>query len=124
MSNKTHLIKTLLAEQIFQNGGLLQREKKISAVNVGYAPEDDIYARDKEMQDINPEDISSKKVPNVENDFPKEIGVFNRFGAEDLDVPGTELDDADEMIGAEDEENNYYSIAGDNYKELEEDHYD
>ena len=35
-----------------------------------------------------------------------------------------ELDDADEMIGAEDEENNYYSIAGDNYKELEEDHYD
>lgn len=28
---------------------------------------------------------------------------------EDLDVPGSELDDADEAIGAEDEENNYYS---------------
>lgn len=27
----------------------------------------------------------------------------------DLDVPGAELDDADEMIGEEDEENNSYS---------------
>lgn len=32
----------------------------------------------------------------------------NRFG-EDLDVPGSELDDADEDTGEEDEENNQYS---------------
>src|SRR5688572_25069930 len=32
----------------------------------------------------------------------------NRFG-EDLDVPGAELDDADEKRGEEDEENNQYS---------------
>lgn len=31
----------------------------------------------------------------------------------DLDVPGSELDDADEAIGEEDEENNNYSL-GDN----------
>ena len=124
MSRKTHLVKMPSTEKFFQNAGLLQREKKISAFNVGYAPEDDIYARQKEMQDINPEDISAKKIPNEENDFPKEIDVFNHFDGDDLDVPGTELDDADEMIGEEDEENNYYSIAGDNYKELEEDHYD
>ncbi len=30
-----------------------------------------------------------------------------------LDVPGSELDDADEALGEEDEENNYYSL-GDN----------
>ncbi len=30
----------------------------------------------------------------------------------DLDVPGSELDDADERIGEEDEENNSYSQAG------------
>ncbi len=30
---------------------------------------------------------------------------------EDLDVPGSELDDADEAIGEEDEENNNYSQA-------------
>ena len=38
-----------------------------------------------------------------------------------LDIPGTELDDADEAIGEEDEENNYYSLGGDNHENLEED---
>lgn len=37
-----------------------------------------------------------------------------------LDVPGSELDDADEQIGEEDEENNYYSLGGDNHNDLEE----
>jgi hypothetical protein len=40
---------------------------------------------------------------------------------EDLDVPGAELDDANEEIGEEDEENNYYSLGGDNHEDLEED---
>ncbi len=31
----------------------------------------------------------------------------------DLDVPGSELDDDMEIIGNEDEENNYYSLGGD-----------
>ena len=38
-----------------------------------------------------------------------------------LDVPGAELDDDQEVIGSEDEENNYYSIGGDNHDDLEED---
>ena len=38
----------------------------------------------------------------------------------DLDIPGAELDDEDESIGSEDEENNYYSIGGDNHDNLEE----
>ena len=44
-----------------------------------------------------------------------------RIPGEDLDVPGAELDDADENIGEEDEENNYYSLGGDDHNELEED---
>lgn len=32
----------------------------------------------------------------------------------DLDTPGEELDDMNEDIGEEDEENNYYSLGGDN----------
>jgi hypothetical protein len=40
--------------------------------------------------------------------------------AEDLDVPGAELDDAEENIGEEDEENNPYSIGGDRHEDLEE----
>lgn len=38
----------------------------------------------------------------------------------DLDVPGADLDDKDEKIGEEDEENNYYSLGGDNHEDLEE----
>lgn len=40
---------------------------------------------------------------------------------DDLDVPGSELDDKQEFIGSEDEENNYYSIGGDNHNDLDED---
>ncbi|MBD1423016.1 hypothetical protein [Sphingobacterium chuzhouense] len=40
---------------------------------------------------------------------------------EGLDVPGSELDDAQEEIGSEDEENNYYSLGGDNHEDLEQD---
>lgn len=39
----------------------------------------------------------------------------------DLDVPGSELDDAEEQVGEEDEENNYYSLGGDRHDDLEED---
>jgi hypothetical protein len=37
-----------------------------------------------------------------------------------VDIPGAELDDKQEE-GSEDEENNYYSIGGDNHNDLEED---
>ncbi|HEY2720343.1 MAG TPA: hypothetical protein VGI82_01375 [Chitinophagaceae bacterium] len=48
--------------------------------------------------------------------------VANKSGpADDLDIPGTESDDADEAIGEEDEENNYYSLGGDDHDDLEED---
>ncbi len=37
-----------------------------------------------------------------------------------LDVPGAELDDKNEVIGEEDEENNYYSLGGDRHADLDE----
>ena len=40
---------------------------------------------------------------------------------DELDIPGSELDDNDEAIGEEDEENNYYSLGGDRHDNLEED---
>ena len=42
------------------------------------------------------------------------------FTGKDLDIPGSELDDEAEETGAEDEENNSYSIGGDNHDDLEE----
>lgn len=35
--------------------------------------------------------------------------------AADLDIPGSELDDASEALGSEDEENNFYSLGGDRH---------
>lgn len=43
------------------------------------------------------------------------------LSGDDLDVPGAELDDADEAIGEEDEENNDYSLGGDEHFDTPED---
>jgi hypothetical protein len=47
--------------------------------------------------------------------------VDNVPNEDDLDVPGSDLDDNEEELGEEDEENNYYSIGGDRHENLEED---
>lgn len=88
-----------------------------------YPASDDIYNKLHEEKNINPEDITrlkenNKKIKdgrNNEKDFDEDIS------GDDLDVPGAELDDENEAIGSEDEENNYYSIGGDNHNDLEED---
>jgi hypothetical protein len=58
--------------------------------------------------------------PDFTDDAADGIEMDSRSG--ELDVPGSELDDAMENIGSEDEENNYYSLGGDNHEDLEEDH--
>ncbi|HEY5368765.1 MAG TPA: hypothetical protein VIJ75_07215 [Hanamia sp.] len=50
-----------------------------------------------------------------ENGIPLNEGSFKKnISATDLDIPGAQLDDADEKIGEEDEENNDYSLGADN----------
>ena len=61
------------------------------------------------------EDIYEK-----EKKEPLEDEDANDTDGPDLDVPGSELDDKDEAIGEEDEENNYYSLGGDEHNDLEE----
>jgi hypothetical protein len=65
-----------------------------------YDKEDDIYSKEKEV--------------SLEDG---ETGITTEG---DLDIPGSELDDPDENIGEEDEENNSYSIGGDDHNDLEE----
>jgi hypothetical protein len=61
------------------------------------------------------EDAADKaRVDNVDGDNE----ALEEYG---LDIPGDDLDDEDEAIGEEDEENNYYSLGGDNHDNLEED---
>jgi hypothetical protein len=75
-----------------------------------YSAEEDIYRKEKE-QSFEEED---------ENTLNKAKKGRKKIG-NSLDVPGSELDDADEEIGEEDEENNYYSLGGDDHNDLEED---
>lgn len=80
---------------------------------------EDIYEQYQEEADINPEDISKSKDlnevdPNNEKNF-----TTDAYGS-DLDVPGSELDDEMEKTGSEDEENNYYSLGGDDHNDLDE----
>lgn len=86
-----------------------------------YPESQDIYNQFKQETEINPEDISKKKVQNEKEGTPNEKDFEQDKSGSDLDVPGSELDDEQEQTGNEDEENNYYSLGGDDHNDLEED---
>jgi hypothetical protein len=86
-----------------------------------YPPSEDIYQQLKKEKDLNPEDITKNKAPNEKEGTWNEKGFTDVKTGADLDVPGSELDDQQENVGSEDEENNYYSLGGDNHNDLEED---
>ena len=85
-----------------------------------YPASEDVYAQLKEESEIDPENPSRMK------DSTENVGEWNEKSFEedlvgdDLDVPGSEMDDEQENNGMEDEENNYYSLGGDNHEDLEE----
>ena len=85
-----------------------QKGKKIYG-DPEYSANEDIYNRE-EKESFNDDELPRKQ--DGKNPVPLDEG---------LDVPGAELDDADEKIGEEDEENNYYSLGGDDHNDLEED---
>lgn len=87
-----------------------------------YDPKEDIYNKSQKVANISNDDelVIDKNipVPNNSNEFYREAPIHNaesNFEGESLDVPGSELDDRQESIGSEDEENNYYSLGGDNH---------
>ena len=83
-----------------------------------YPASEDIYSKFRKDVMINPEDAAEMK----ESMDKAKVHTRNEkdFDGDDLDVPGSELDDDQESIGSEDEENNYYSLGGDNHEDLEE----
>jgi hypothetical protein len=67
--------------------------------------------------DVTPDDLIALGEKDADFGRRDELAV----SGDDLDVPGAENDDANEEIGEEDEENNYYSLGGDAHDNLEED---
>ncbi len=86
-----------------------------------YPPSEDIYQKGKEERELDPEAPSKQKTKNPKAGVRNEKDFQDDMSGDDLDVPGSELDDQQESVGSEDEENNYYSIGGDNHNDLEED---
>lgn len=78
-----------------------------------YTPDEDIYVRGVELSRIDPDDITLPKTPN-------QSALEDLLYSSDLDMPITDIDDAEEAIGSEDEENNYYSLGGDDKSSLDE----
>lgn len=68
----------------------------------------DIYDQESKVE------LDEETFPLVKNLHPMQLVDY------DLDVPGADLDDANEKIGEEDEENNYYSLGGDGHNDLDE----
>ena len=84
--------------------------------------EGDVTSEDRQMlsaayqnRDMDDPDEEESMLDQVDDDgdpINEPAGSYGSAGA-DLDVPGSEDDDASEDIGEEDEENNYYSLGGD-----------
>ncbi|CAN5214919.1 hypothetical protein BH09BAC3_BH09BAC3_26070 [soil metagenome] len=78
---------------------------------------DQFEVTDEDLEALGPEELS------MDMGADEELKHRSRpvdFSGKDLDVPGSELDDAAESTGSEDEENNSYSIGGDGHNDLEE----
>ena len=123
----------------------LKTKSAAKPVNFAYPASQDIYSKSKEEQNINPEDTSKLKVSDAdddevapdETDFNKSIpgkktksktgkknnekGFTDDVSGGDLDFQRSEFDDDGKRPGDEDEENDYYSLGGDDHNDLDED---
>ena len=82
--------------------------------------EDDLGIVPGTEADVTAEDLMLLGEKDQDMDMGEDEDIRNRSGfpldrtGDDLDIPGAEVDDANEDLGEEDEENNYYSLGGDN----------
>lgn len=83
-----------------------------------YPASEDIYSQGIKEDSIDPENVDKLKEPNDKTRNEWNESDYNHQGTgDDLDIPGSEYDDEEEDIGLEDEENNYYSLGGDNHSD-------
>ena len=88
-------------------------------------PLDDIEENTKNNFDVTKDDLEALGPKDLSLDGGDDEQLLHRerpvdFSGEDLDTPGTELDDDQEEVGSEDEENNNYSLGGDDKDNLNE----
>lgn len=94
-------IDNKIMEQDDSNVSEEEREDLFVAAN-------DMPGDDENLRDAALDSTDEDGTPLNEGSFDEDISP------DDLDVPGASLDDEEERIGEEDEENNEYSLGGDN----------
>jgi hypothetical protein len=85
-----------------------------------YPEGQDVFNKHKVDYETDPDNPKTKKDTEEPGEGLNQKDFSNDVSGADLDVPGTEMDDVQEEIGSEDEENNYYSLGGDNHESQEE----
>jgi hypothetical protein len=93
--------------------------------NVSASEKKDLEEAANEMPTEDNINLREAALDNTDEDgTPLNEGSFNNnITGTDLDVPGANEDDEDEEIGEEDEENNEYSLGGDNHDDIPEDNF-
>jgi hypothetical protein len=98
-----------------ENSGSINNDQDPEKIDLVPGTSADVTKAD--LEALGPKDLSMDM--GDDEDLKHRVHPVD-FAGKDLDVPGSELDDAQEARGSEDEENNPYSIGGDNHDKLEE----
>jgi hypothetical protein len=85
-----------------------------------YPASQDVFTRHKVEEEVDPEQTGKLKDSAEVTDGLNEKDFSDDVSGSDLDIPGADADDLQEEIGSEDEENNYYSLGGDDKEGQEE----
>jgi hypothetical protein len=80
----------------------------------------DLEITDEDMPTRDDQSLRQASLDNTDDEGEdlNEAGFGEYISGSDLDVPGAEIDDADEQIGEEDEENNSYSTPDNDTDEM------
>ena len=96
----------------------------VSGTDADIEPEElqELIAMEQSLSTFDAANLKRSSLDSTDNDGDplNEDSMSDDLTGEDLDVPGSSADNADEQIGEEDEENNYYSLGGDNHESQEE----
>ena len=97
----------------------------VSGTDADVTAEDlrNLDAAEQNMNTTDDNNLMHSSLDNVDADgdpLNEDSSLMQDMTGESLDVPGSSADNADENIGEEDEENNYYSLGGDLHESQEE----
>ncbi len=82
---------------------------------------EDIYNKEREDREADPENPQKKKNWKKKYKKANEKDFEDVETGSDLDVPGSRRDEDAEDEGLDDEENDYYSLGGEDHEDLEDD---